>query len=282
LQFFRSKLFKFIWKAVLYLVLITVSVTMIMPFYWMIRSSFSQVQDILKYPPKFWLRNPTIEGYQDLFKLVPFGRYMFNSIFISAAVTLCNLFFCSLAGYAFSKHKFPFQDFIFTCLLASMMVPWQVNLIPGYLIAKKMGWLDTYWGLIVPYIAGVFGVFLMRQLIRSIPNDLIDAAKIDGCGEFRIYRLIILPEIRPAIATLGIFEFLHMWNMFVWPLIIIVNKTELRTMPLALAVMNAEAYGRRIIPLMAGAVLATMPMVLLFLMFQRMFIKGIAFTGMKE
>ncbi len=276
------KWFRTVSKIVLYLLLFVVSITMLMPFYWMVRSSFSQAKDILKYPPKFWLREPTIEGYKDLFKLVPFGRYMFNSIFIAGVVTICNLFFCSLAGYAFAKHKFPFQNFIFAFLLASMMVPWQVNLIPGYLIAKNLGWLDTYWALIIPYIAGVFGVFLMRQLIRGIPNDLIDAARIDGCGHFRIYRLIILPEIRPALATLGIFEFLHMWNMFVWPLIIIMNRNELRTLPLALAVMNAETYGSRIISLMAGATLATMPIVILFLMFQRMFIKGIAFTGMKE
>jgi len=159
------------------------------------------------------------------------------------------------------------------------MIPWQVNLISGFMLMKKLGWLNSYNALIVPVMAGVFGVFLCRQFIMSISDDLLDAAKIDGCGTFTIYRLVILPLIKPVLATLAIFTFLQQWNSFIWPLIVI-SSSDMRTLPLALSVLNGQ-FGTKFAMVMAGAVVTTTPMLIVFLVFQKYFIKGIALTGIK-
>jgi multiple sugar transport system permease protein len=206
-------------------------------------------------------------------------KYIWNSIYVSATVTIANIFFCSLAGYAFAKHRFWGRDKIFFVLLGSLMIPWQVNLISGFILMRKLSWLNSYNALIVPAMAGAFGVFLCRQFIMSIPDDLVDAAKIDGCSEFTIYRLVILPLIKPVLATLAIFTFLQQWNNFIWPLIVI-NSSEMRTLPLALSVLNGQ-FGTRFAMVMAGAVVATIPMLIVFLSFQKYFMKGVAMTGLK-
>jgi multiple sugar transport system permease protein len=231
------------------------------------------------YPPSFIVKHPTPVPYQDLFRLIPMWRYILNSICVSAAVTAANLFFCSLAAYAFAKHRFWGRDKIFFALLGSLMIPWQVNLISGFILIRKLGWLNSYNALIIPVMAGAFGVFLCRQFIMSIPDDLIDAARIDGCGEFMIYRLVILPLIKPALATLAIFTFLQQWNNFIWPLIVI-NSSPMRTLPLALAVLTGQ-FGSNFEMVMAGAVVATTPMLIVFLVFQKYFMRGIALTWMR-
>ncbi|MBI5144418.1 MAG: carbohydrate ABC transporter permease [Candidatus Omnitrophica bacterium] len=225
------------------------------------------------------MKHPTPLAYQELFRLIPMLRYVWNSTFVAGTTALANLFFCSLAGYAFAKHKFWGRDKIFIILLGSLMIPWQVNLISGFILMRKLGWLNSYNALIVPQMAGIFGVFLCRQFIMAIPNDLINAAKIDGCGEFTIYRLVILPLIKPVLATLAIFTFLQQWNSFIWPLIVI-NSSGMRTLPLALSVLNGE-FGTRFAMIMAGAVVATTPMLIVFLSFQKYFMKGVAMTGIK-
>jgi len=164
-------------------------------------------------------------------------------------------------------------------ILISIMLPYQVNLIPSFIIIKKLGWLNSFHALIIPNMAMAFGIFLCRQYIMSIPNDLIDAAKIDGCSEFGIYRNVIFPLIRPVLATLGIFTFLSQWNNFVWPLIVI-HKSDMRTMPLALSVLNSQ-YGTNFGMVMAGATVATLPMLIVFLALQKYFVRGIALTGLK-
>lgn len=252
---------------------------MAIPYVWMIITSIKPLAEIQTYPPSFIVHNPTFLPYLDLFRLLPMARYLLNSIFVASAITLTNLFFCSLAGYAFAKHKFWGRDKLFLLLLASIMIPWQINIIPGFVIIKKLGWLNSYYALIIPNMALAFGIFLCRQFIYSIPNDLIDAAKIDGCGEFAIYRLVIFPLIKPVLAALAIFTFMGQWNNFIWPLVVI-HTSSMRTVPLALAVLNGQ-FGNNFAMVMAGAVVATLPVLTVFLVFQKYFIKGIALTGLK-
>ncbi|MBK8575773.1 MAG: carbohydrate ABC transporter permease [Elusimicrobia bacterium] len=253
---------------------------MIMPFVWMVLTSIKPRGEILSYPPSFAVHHPTFDSFRDLFRLVPMKRYILNSVIVAGAVTISNLFFCSMAGYAFAKHKFWGRDKIFLLLLGSMMVPWQVNIVPAFVLIKKLGWLSTYQGLIIPTMAGAFGIFLMRQFIREIPNDLLDSARIDGCSEFYIYWRIVLPLCRPALASLSIFMFMQQWNNFVWPLIII-HDSKMRTVPLILAVLNGQ-FGGSFGLLMAGAVISILPMMIMFLLFQKQIIKGIVLEGIKE
>jgi multiple sugar transport system permease protein len=208
------------------------------------------------------------------------GRYVLNSLFVCTSVVLFKIFACSLAGYAFAKHKFWGRDFLFMLFLASLMIPWQVNIIPGFIIVKNLGWLNSFKGLIIPTMGwGAFGIFLSRQFIYSIPDDLIDAAKIDGCSEFRIYLNVILPLIKPVLATLAIFTFIQQWNNLVWPMVIISSRA-MKTVPLALTVLSSQTssnFGM----LMAAAVVATTPMLIAFLLFQKYIIKGVLLTGLK-
>ncbi|OGW84807.1 MAG: hypothetical protein A2987_02515 [Omnitrophica bacterium RIFCSPLOWO2_01_FULL_45_10] len=268
-----------IFKTFIYSFLFVGAISMAIPYAWMFVTSIKPIEEIQSYPPSFIVKNPTALPYQDLFRLIPMWRYLFNSVYVAGAVTLANIFFCSLAGYAFAKHRFWGRDNIFIVLLGSLMIPWQVNLISGFVLMRKLGWLNSYNALIIPVMAGVFGVFLCRQFIMSIPDDLIDAAKIDGCGEFTIYRLVILPLIKPVLATLAIFTFLQQWNNFIWPLIVI-NTSSMRTLPLGLAVLNGQ-FGTNFAMVMAGAVVATTPMLVVFLSFQKYFMKGIALTGLR-
>lgn len=267
-------------RSFIYLFLIAGAATMALPYVWMLVTSIKPLEEIQSFPPSFIVKHPTLEPYTDLFKMVPMMRYLGNSLFVAGAITLFNVFATSLAGYAFAKHQFWGRDKIFFIFIGSLMIPWQVNIIPGFVIVKKLGWLNTYTGLIVPSMACcAFGIFLNRQFIYSIPDDLIDAARIDGCSEFTIYRLIILPLIKPVLATLAIFTFLQQWNNFVWPLVII-HTSSMRTIPLALAVLTGQ-FGANFAMVMAGAVVATVPMLIVYLAFQKYIIKGIAMTGLK-
>jgi ABC-type glycerol-3-phosphate transport system permease component len=267
-------------KTFIYMFLIAGAVTMIIPYLWMLVTSFKRLEDIQAYPPSFIPYPPTLEAYKDLFDMVPMLRYLFNSLFVAGSITLFNVFATSLAGYAFAKHRFWGRDKLFFIFIGSLMIPWQVNIIPGFVIVKNLGWLNTYKGLIIPSMGWcAFGIFLNRQFIYSIPDDLIDAAKIDGCSEFMIYRTVILPLIKPVLATLSIFTFLQQWNNFVWPLVII-HTPSMRTIPLALAVIQGQ-FGANFAMVMAGAVIATLPMLVVYLMFQKYIIKGIAMTGLK-
>ena len=265
----------------IYVFLIVTVITMLLPYYWMVITSIKPQEEIQTYPPRFYVEHPTLEPYRDLLRLVPMWRYILNSLCYCLCVVIFNVFACALAGYAFCKHKFWGRDVIFMMFLASLMIPWQVNIIPGFLIVQKLGWLDSFTGLIVPTLGwGAFGIFLNRQFIYSIPDDLLDAAKIDGCNEFQIFRLVILPLIKPVMATLAIFTFIQQWGNLVWPLVII-NSKAMRTVPLALALLSSETssnFGM----LMAAAVMATAPMLLMFLLLQKYIIKGIVLTGLES
>jgi multiple sugar transport system permease protein len=280
-------------NALIYLILFVGSVIFVAPFMWMVTASFQSMGDIFRWPPTWIPRNPSFDNYTRFFEQERVARYSFNSAFVALAVTALQLFTSSLAAYTFAKRSFPGRDFLFMFALATMMIPGQVTLIPNYVILKNIpffggndaigqgghGWLDSYWGLIVPQAATAFGIFLLRQYMKSIPDDLLDAARVDGASEFRIYWQIVMPLCRPALAALGIFTFSYVWDDFFWPLIIVTSE-DLRTLPLGLAlfvVKNRTAWDL----LMAGSVVTTVPVLVIFLLFQRHFIRGIAVTGMK-
>jgi len=269
------------WRQAIVLAVLTLgAVAMLIPYYWMALSSIKPPDELYTYPPTFTVRRPSWQAYVELFTLLPMARSLFNSLLVAGSVTLSNMLFCSMAGYAFAKLRFPWRDAMFLALISAMMIPWQVFLIPGFVIVKALGWLNTFWALIVPNLAMPFGIFLCRQYCVSIPDGLIEAARIDGYNEFGIYWRVILPLLTPALATLAIFTFLSQWNSFVWPLIV-VQSSEMRTVPLIIGVLNGQ-FGSNFAVLMAGALIITLPMLLVFLAFQRQFIKGIFLTSIRE
>ncbi|PIP11691.1 MAG: sugar ABC transporter permease [bacterium (Candidatus Stahlbacteria) CG23_combo_of_CG06-09_8_20_14_all_40_9] len=268
-------------RVIIYAILIVVFIATITPFAWMMVSSLKTQEGIFTFPPRWIPKSPTFDTYQQLFQRMTFPVYIRNSIVVTISVTILVLFFSSLAGYAFAKLRFPGRERLFILLLMTMMVPAQVTTIPVFLLLKRLGLLNNYLGLILPAGASAFGIFLLRQYMQAIPNALLDAARIDGCSEFRIYRSIILPLCKPAIATLAIFTFMGTWNDFFWPLIIMTQES-MYTLPVALANLNAGPYATKYNLLMAGSVVVTSPIVILFVFMQRYFIQGIALTGMRS
>lgn len=224
--------------------------------------------------------NKLTSNYRNLWKAVPFNRYFINSVFIATASTLLALFFCSLGGFAFAKYQFRGKTILFGIVLASMMVPFQVLLVPLFGLMSDIGWLNSYNAIVFPFSVGAFGVFLMRQFIVTIPSELLDAARIDGCSEFGIYYRIVLPIIKPALGALTIYTFLSSWNGYLWPLIVLRDETKY-TLPIGLANLIGiyrQDYGM----LMAGTLLSILPIVLLFLAMQREFVQGITLGSVKE
>jgi multiple sugar transport system permease protein len=281
------------WNAVVYAVLIAGVVIFVAPFAWMVTASLQDVGDMFRWPPQWLPRSPDLDNYALFFQQANVGRLFLNSAYVALAVTFLQLLTASMAAYAFAKRRFPGRDALFLLTLGTMMIPGQVTLIPTYIILKHVpffggndwlgqgghGWLDSYWGLIVPQAASAFAIFLLRQYMTTIPNDLLDAARIDGASELRIYAQIVMPLCRPALAALAIFSFSYQWDNFYWPLIIVASE-ELRTLPLGLAlfvVRNRTAWDL----LMAGSVVATLPVVVVFLLFQKHFVRGIAMSGLK-
>src|SRR5690606_38692657 len=280
-------------KAIIYALLSAGAILFVGPFAWMVSASLQDVSEMFRWPPSWIPRNPSFDNYIEFFQQERIGRYFFNSAYVAITVTALQLFTSSMAAYTFAKRQFPGRDILFVITLVTLMIPGQVTLIPNYVILKHIpffggnnamgqggsGWLDSYWGLIVPQAVTAFGIFLMRQYMKSIPDDLLDAARVDGGTEFRIYWQIVMPLCRPALAALGIFTFSYVWDDFFWPLIII-SSEELRTLPLGLAlfvVKNRTAWDL----LMAGSVITTLPVLIIFLLFQKHFVRGIAVTGMK-
>ncbi len=270
-------------RILTYVVMGIIALIFLFPFFWMISTSFKTTAQVFEWPPRLLPHPLTFGGYKEVWTIWPFPRYYVNSIGISFGVTGVCLFFSSLAGFAFAHYRFPGRHILFIYLLASMMFPFQVRMIPTYMILKYLRWLNTYQGLIVPWWATAFAIFFMRQMMVPIPRDLFDSARIDGCSEFRIFLQIALPLCRPALVALGIWTFMDIWNNFIWPLVI-VTREEMKTLPLALAGMTGE--GTEVIMTwpqrMAGTTLVVLPVLIIFLIFQRQFIKGLALhAGLK-
>lgn len=263
-----------------YTLLIAFSIIMAMPFVWMLLSTFKNQSELMRFPPKFLPDNFTFKNYIEVFKSVPFLRYYLNSLLVTIVAVTLTLFTSSLAGFAFAKHKFKGRNIIFKTMLAAMMIPFPVTIIPLYIMIYNLGLVDTYIALIVTGSVSIFGVFLMRQFIVSIPNDLIDAARIDGCSEFQIFRIIVIPNIRAPLSALAIFSFMASWNAFMWPLLV-VNTDEHRTIQLGVQYFT-QRYGDLMHLQLTAAAMAVIPIVVVYLILQKQFIQGITMTGLKE
>lgn len=276
----RYRFLNFLRNIIVYIFLAIGLVVVLAPFFWMFSTSFKAGGGILTYPPQWIPKQPTVVHYVKLFSEIPFLSHFKNSLIVAVSTTLISLFLNSLAGFAFAKYKFPGREKIFTFLLTTMMIPGQVTMMPIFLLLKKLGLLNTYFGLIATGAVSVFGIFLIRQFMLTIPNDLIESARIDGCSEFRIYWSIMLPLCRPVLATLGIFTFMGAWNDFLWPLIVMI-KENMYTLPVALANLNGQ-HPTEFGLLMAAAVVVVLPILVIFIFAQKYIIRGIATTGLKE
>lgn len=260
-------------------ILIVGGVGVVLPFLWMFSTSLRSRAETYTNPsilPTSW----HWENYAIAWDAAPFGQYYLNSLIMAAGIVTGHLVLDALAAYAFARLRFPLKNLIFVVLLAALMVPTFVTIIPAYSLVASFGWIDTYWGLIVPRLADVFGIILLRQFFASIPAELEDAARIDGCSRAGTFFRIVVPLSLPAFATLGIFSFLFAWNDFLWPLLI-TNTDELRTIQIGLSAFQGR-YGTSWNYLMAGTLTATIPSIVVFMVFQRALIRGIAASGLKE
>jgi multiple sugar transport system permease protein len=264
----------------LHVILIIGSIAMLIPFLWTISSSFKQITDIFNFPPSLWPTAPTLSNYADLFTQVPFARWYVNSIVVATMSTALAVFFSALAGFGFAKYDFPLRSLLFKILIGTLIIPFQLVLIPLFIIMSKIGWMDSYAALIVPFMAPAFGIFLMRQfMVGSVPTELLDAARIDGSSEGGLFFRIAVPLARPAIGALSIFCFLGSWNSFLWPLIILRSSSKF-TLPIGLANMLG-LYNQQYGMIMAGAFLVALPMIILFVLMQRQFIAGLTVGAVK-
>ncbi|WP_310528400.1 carbohydrate ABC transporter permease [Nocardioides sp.] len=252
----------------------------VVPFLWMVISSFKPEAEVRVVPPTWWPETVTTDNYRQLFTRLDFPRYFLNSAIVAVTVAVGNMVFCSMLGYALAKLDFPGKKLVFAVVLGTLMVPGVVTFVPLFVLTTNVGLTNTLPGMILPFLAGPFGVFLMRQFVMSLPDELIQAARVDGAGELRIFFSIILPLCGPAVATLGVLTFLTSWNNFLWPLVVATSEDKY-TLPVALALyavgQNATKYGL----LLAGSVVVVLPVLAVFLMLQRQIMQGIASTGIK-
>nr|WP_062049503.1 carbohydrate ABC transporter permease [Bacillus sp. JCM 19034] len=268
-------------KILLYLFLVMSTLISIFPFYWMFVIGSNTTNAVNKFPPAVLPGANFKENAMQVFDRIDFFRALFNSFTISTTVTISVLFFCALAGFAFAKLQFKGRDAAFVLLLATMMVPPQLSLIPNFMIVSSLGWVDTLQAVIVPGMVTAFGVFWMRQYIStSVPFDLVEAARIDGCSNFRTFWSIILPTVKPGLATLGIFTFMGTWNDFLWPLVVLKDRS-MHTIQIALRTLN-DVYYTDYSMILAGTFMATIPILIVFLIFNKQFISGITEGAVKN
>lgn len=268
------------WQTILlHIALVLGAVLALTPVVWMLAASFMPSGEATTLPPKFIPSDPTMEHYRAVFTRLDMGRYLLNSAFIALFVTGTSLIINAMAGYAFAKLRFRGRERLFGVLTAGLMLPVQVVMLPLFLIFKEMGLINTYWGVIIPSMASIFAIFLIRQYTLAIPDDLLDAARIDGASEARIFRMVVLPVIVPILATLAIWTFLTTWNDFMWPLIVLSEDSKY-TLPVALANLLGE-HVQDVELMMAGSVLTVLPVLVVFLFLQRYYIRGIMAGSVK-
>ena len=264
------------WQAFCYLLMILISVATVVPFLFMASTSFTKSFTMMSYPPTLIPENPSFDNYYEIifvFQEGLFPRWFFNTLFTTLCITMGSLFLNTLSGYIFDKKEFYGKNVVFSLLLATLMVPGAVTLIPAFLMVNRLGLFNTYWALIIPGLASPFGIFMMRQFISSLPTELIESAKMDGASELRTFWSIIIPLSTPAMAALGIFTVINAWNAFLWPLVVLRANT-MRTLVVGLATVQSEFninYGL----VMAGSVLTVLPMLVLYILFQPYFVEGL-------
>jgi multiple sugar transport system permease protein len=261
--------------------LVVAAVFPLFPLYWMTISSLKSPAELSAIPPSWWPRELTFEAYSTVFDAVPFGRAFANSTLIAGLGTLSVLVTSVAAGYVFAKYRFPGRDALFWALVGTMFLPPIVTLVPLYWMVSSLGLADSYLGVLLPWLANPFGIFLMRQFCADVPDELIDAARVDGAGELRVLVRVVLPLLKPATVTLAVFAFVYYWNSFLWPLSILQSDTKF---PVVLSLAQLLSYASSVryqSVVMAGALIASMPTIIVFLLTQRVFIQSIARTGVR-
>ena len=252
----------------------------LLPLYWMITGSFQPLTNTLRVPPDWFPPAPTLQNYQNLFEGTGVPRWFFNSVVVAVAASVLSVFTSSTAGYVLGARTFPGSRILFYIIVISIALPSAVTLVPLFLIMRDLGWINTYMGLIAPDIAYPFGVFLMRQFMHTIPHDLFDAAKVDGASEIGIYRKIVLPLTKPALGAIAIFAFFNSWTNYIWQ-VVIINSEDLQTLPVGVGKLASGYQDFDLGLAMAGATIAFLPLLLIFLLFQSYFTKGITSGALK-
>ncbi|MEA3336696.1 MAG: carbohydrate ABC transporter permease [Chloroflexota bacterium] len=267
-------------SLLLHTVVMVAVVIAIVPVFWTVSTSLKPLHEVYAYPPK-WIPSQFMwQNYVTAWNDAPFDRYAFNSLFVTTIILVSQLILGSLAAYVFARLQFPGRDLIFLAFLATMMVPTQVLIVPTFVIFKHLGWIDTYMALTVPFLVNAFGVFLIRQSYLSVPEDLVDAARIDGAGHLRIIWNVLVPVSKPAYVSFALLTFTWRWNDYFWPLIM-TNSTEMRTLPVGLVFLRTTEGSIEWNVVMAAAVFVIAPIIVLFLIFQRYFVQGVIASGVK-
>ncbi|HVF40343.1 MAG TPA: carbohydrate ABC transporter permease [Gemmatimonadaceae bacterium] len=266
-------------RLLLYALLVLGAVLALLPMIWMVSASLMPAGQASSFPPRLFPSQVTFDHYLALFTRLNLGRYLLNSAFVALVVTSTSLAINSMAGYAFAKLRFRGRDKLFRVLSAGLVLPVQVSMLPLFLLMKNLGLINTYWGVVIPGMASIFGIFLVRQYALAIPDEMLDAARVDGASEFRIFRSIVVPGIVPILATLSIWTFLATWNDFMWPLIVLSDESHY-TLPVALANLSGEHVQDTEL-MMAGSVITVIPVMLVFLFLQRYYIQGVMAGSVK-
>lgn len=266
--------------GITYLVLTLIGLFWIFPFFWMVLGSLKTQREIMRIPPTFLPKSPTLGNFARWFTDLDFGTFFTNSIIVAVITTLGNLVFCSMVGYALAKIDFAGKKILFTLVMITLMVPSVATFVPLFVIITNMHMLNTYLSLILPFLTQPLGVFLMRQFMMSIPDALLEAGRIDGAGELRIFFQIVLPQCKPPMATLAVLTFLSSWNNFLWPLVA-AQSNKMYTLPVALSLYSTGQQATDYSILLAGAVLVIAPILLLFIFLQKYFIQGVTMSGIK-
>jgi len=268
-----------VYRLIMFLILVVMALIIVLPYVWMLSNSFKTTKETLIDPGHLIPANFTLDGYKSVLFGSPFFKWLGNSLFITCVTTAAVLLISTLLGYLFSKYRFRGKQFLFMIILATMMVPAQATMVPSFIIINEIGLYDKVWAVIIPACINAFGIYLCKQFCDEIPRELIESAKIDGAGDFRVFFRIVVPQIKPAIGALGIFTFLDSWNDYLHPLLYLAS-TEKMTLPLALSYFSSQ-HTSNLSATMAAAALIMVPVAIVFIIFQKQFIKGIAMTGMK-
>lgn len=257
-----------------------IAIAMLLPLLWMVSTAFkAPTEDIFQFPPQFIPSAPTLGNFQDAWESAPFSRYFFNSLVIAIATVILNLILCSLAAYPLARLNFKGREIIFSLIVATILIPFQIVMIPLYILAVRLGLLNTYLGAIFPSIASAFGIFLMRQAFQTVPKELEEAARIDGCSELGIWWHIMIPSVRPALVTLALFVFIGSWGDFLWPLLVL-DRPEYYTLPLGVnRLAGSFSFNWRLIS--AGSVISIVPVILVFIAAQRYIVPSETGSGVK-
>lgn len=266
-------------KAVGYTALTALALFALGPFLWTLSTSLKNIDEVFVFPPQWLPSTLKWSNYTGLWRAFPMDQWIFNSAYIVILTVIGKVFLCSTAAYSFARLRWPGRDYVFYAFLTALMIPWEVTLIPGFVLMRQFGWIDTHLALIVPSVGDVFGIFLLRQFFLSLPRELEEAARIDGAGYFTVFRKIILPLSKPALAVVAVLGFMGVWNSFLWPLIMI-DSTNKFTLPVGLQLLNSQ-HGTDWTLLMAGDVIALIPVLIVYLAAQKYFVQGITMTGLK-